>query len=106
MKKSYRLFELILAKEGLQYVTEYRFHPTRKWRADYAFIDANLLVEVEGGLWIGGRHNRPISMIKDFEKYNSATMIGWSILKFTPSQLNECATIDMIKEFVNQRIDK
>src|SRR6187551_2874790 len=30
-------------------VPEHRFHPTRKWRFDYAFPIAMLAVEIEGG---------------------------------------------------------
>ena len=31
-------------------VTEYRFHPERRWRADFAWPEKKLLVEVDGGV--------------------------------------------------------
>src|SRR5690606_39740371 len=37
-------------------VREYRFHPERRWRFDFAWPDLRVAAEVEGGIHIGGRH--------------------------------------------------
>jgi hypothetical protein len=37
---------------------EFRFHPKRRWRADFAHLPSRSLIEIEGGIWIQGRHNR------------------------------------------------
>jgi hypothetical protein len=34
---------------------EFRFHPTRKWRADFAHLESKTLIEIEGGIYINGR---------------------------------------------------
>jgi oligoendopeptidase F len=39
------------------FVAQHVFHPTRKWRFDFAFLDIFLAVEVDGGLYIGGAHS-------------------------------------------------
>lgn len=67
---------------------EWRFHPERKWRFDYAWPDKKIAVEVEGGVWSGGRHTRGAGFIKDMEKYNTATVMGWKILRCQPSDLS------------------
>lgn len=79
-------------------VMEHRFHPTRKWRFDWSWPEHRIALEVEGGLWIQGRHNRAPGMIKDFEKYNAAAALGWRVLKCTPQKLVSTETAKTIKE--------
>jgi very-short-patch-repair endonuclease len=66
---------------------EYRFHPVRRWRFDYAWVDAKLAVEVEGGTWQGGRHSRGAGYAQDAEKGNTALALGWRLLRYTPGML-------------------
>ena len=39
-------------------VPEYRWHPVRKFRADYALPLHRVLIEIHGGLWVNGGHSR------------------------------------------------
>jgi len=77
---------------------EYKFHETRKWRFDYAFPRFKVAIEVEGGVWTGGRHTRGSGFVKDMEKYNEAAKLGWRILRFTPSDLAKTSTFETIKQ--------
>lgn len=72
---------------GLTPVREHRFAPPRRWRFDIAFPDRKLAIEIEGGAWTRGRHTRGAGFIRDMEKYNTATLRGWRLLRFTPSQV-------------------
>ena len=69
--------------------TEFRFHPTRRWRVDYAWPDLKLAVEVEGGVFIpgGSRHSRGAGYRNDCEKYNEVASMGWGVLRFLPEQV-------------------
>lgn len=75
---------------------EYRFFPERRWRFDYAWPAFYVALEVEGGLWKYGRHNRPLGYIKDMEKYNQATWDGWRIWHCLPNQLCSVSTINAL----------
>ena len=86
------------AEHGLFPVAEYRFDDTRKWRFDFAFTDARVALEVEGGVWTGGRHTRGSGFVKDIEKYNRAAELGWRIVRTTPSELGMQETIDLLKK--------
>jgi very-short-patch-repair endonuclease len=66
-------------------VAELKFHPTRKWSADFAIPSAKLLIEIEGGAWSGGRHTTGAGFVGDMEKYNAATCMGYRILRFQPA---------------------
>lgn len=66
---------------------EYRFHPTRKWRFDIAWPIERVAVELDGGVYSGGRHTRGAGFVKDCEKLNEATVRGWRILRYTTDML-------------------
>ncbi len=83
---------------GLTCVKEFRFHNKRKWRFDYAIPEHKVAIEVEGGVWTGGRHTSPRGFLNDIEKYNTATLMGWKLLRTTPGQLFNVATFAMIQE--------
>jgi very-short-patch-repair endonuclease len=69
--------------DGTIAVPEYRFHFTRRWRADFAFVDEKVLVELEGGIFSKGRHTRGMGFHKDCDKYNEAVRHGFVVLRFT-----------------------
>jgi very-short-patch-repair endonuclease len=76
------LFAMHCKAYGLKPEPEYRFHPTRKWRFDFAFPDRMVAVEIEGGVWTGGRHTRGSGFVADIEKYNAAAALGWFVFRF------------------------
>lgn len=82
---------------------EYRFHPTRRWRFDYAFPAQKVALEVEGGVWTRGRHTRGAGFLKDAEKYNAAAVLGWRIIRVTPRQLCDLNTIKLLREAMPTR---
>lgn len=77
--------------------TEYRFHPKRKWRFDYCWPENKLALEVEGGVWTGGRHTRGSGFVKDIEKYNSACELGYRVIRCVPTDLLKEKTFELIK---------
>ena len=79
-------------------IPEHRFHPLRKWRFDWAWPDQMLALEIEGGVWVGGRHTSGAGFVKDMEKYNAATLLGWRILRVTPSQMKNGEAYDLIDQ--------
>ena len=88
------------AANGPKLVTEFKFCPTRRWRADFASIEKKVLIEIEGGIFGGGRHNRGLGFSKDCEKYLWAETNNWHVLRLTYPQLT-LETIEQIVRFVN-----
>ncbi len=82
-------------------VKERKFHDKRRWKFDFAFPKDRVAVEIEGGTWISGRHNRGSGFIKDMEKYNHAALLGWRVLRFTPQQVLDGSAIAFIKRVLD-----
>ena len=79
------------------WVREHRFHPTRKWRFDLAHPGVGLAVEVEGGIWSGGRHSRGAGFSSDCEKYAEALIAGWWVLRVTTDQVRNGQALSWIE---------
>ena len=68
---------------------EYRFHPIRKWRFDFAYPQEKIAIECEGAVWNRGRHTRGGGFINDCEKYNEATIMGWRVLRYSRQTIDQ-----------------
>jgi very-short-patch-repair endonuclease len=77
-------------------VPEFKFHPTRRWRFDYAWPDRRLAVEIEGAVWVNGRHTRGAGYLGDMQKYNSACVMGWRVLRYPPNGIDFAQIRDAI----------
>ncbi len=83
-----RFLKLWRLAGGPELEREYRFDPVRRWRADFAHLRARCLIEVEGGIWVNGRHNRAAGFNADLEKYLEAGLAGWRVFRLGPDQLS------------------
>ena len=84
----------------IEFEQEFKFHPTRKWRADFHLKGRKILVEVEGGIWSNGRHTRGKGYLGDLEKYNAATMMGYQVIRFSTEQVKSGKAIEQIEKMV------
>lgn len=76
---------------------EYEFHATRKWKFDFAFPEAKLAIEVEGGTKGKSRHTKHKGFSADCEKYNAAAMQGWMVLRYTTDMVTDGkASMDVV----------
>jgi len=84
------------------------FAPPRRWRFDFAWPDARLAVEVEGGVWsrragAGGRHNRGAGYLADLAKYNAAALAGWTLLRYTDREIRTGEAAQEIRRTLLER---
>lgn len=75
---------------------EATFHETRKWRFDFFWRPRALAVEVEGGIWVQGRHSRGAGFEKDCEKYNEAALMGIRVLRVTPGMIQSGQAVQLL----------
>lgn len=77
---------------------EYRFHPERKWRFDFANPRQIIAIEIDGGTWTAGRHTRGKGYERDCEKLNAATALGWRVFRFTTGMVKSGAMLATIQD--------
>jgi very-short-patch-repair endonuclease len=77
-------------------VLEYQFCPSRRWRFDFAWLSVKVALEVDGGIWVAGGHNRGAQIKKTWEKENTANLEGWHILKCEPKDVCKNETCNLI----------
>lgn len=75
--------EMALKHGGYNYVKELEFHPTRKWRFDFAIESLKIAIEYEGIISEKSRHTTITGMSADCDKYNEAQRLGWKVFRFT-----------------------
>ena len=82
------------------FVREHRFHPQRRWRFDFAWLDRMIALEVDGGIWIQGRHNRPSSMEANMEKHNEASILGWKTLNVSGAMVGDGRALAFVERIM------
>lgn len=81
-------------------IQEYPFHPTRRWRFDFAWPATKVAMEKEGVIYNkgGGRHQQKAGYEADCEKYAEALCLGWRVLRVTPKQIREGKAIRWLRQ--------
>lgn len=79
---------------------EFRFHPKRKWRGDFAWPELKIMVEIEGGEYSNGRHVRGCGFANDCIKTNEAQKLGWRVFRFTGTHVRNGYAIQFLEEIL------
>ena len=107
MKRQSKLeakLELILRGLKLNYVKEYRFHPTRRWRVDFYLPKYHIAIECEGGVYMPKSGHTSLKGFTDnARKYNELTLLNIKLLRFTTKDFEIPLSIyRIIKRAVNE----
>lgn len=78
-------------------VLEHRFAPPRKWRFDKCWPDRRIALELEGGTWHQGRHQRPVGFENDCVKYTEAAIRGWTVIRATKQMVEDGRALDLLR---------
>lgn len=85
-------------------VRDFKFHPTRKWRADFAWEKVKVICELHGG-GARGRHATVKGHAADCEKINEAQKLGYMVLQYTVTRLrNMGSVVDEVASAVKNRL--
>ena len=113
------IFEEYSSPNGKKIMEEQRIQPyfsTTHGRFFYArpiqghryrvkpFDSVRLAIEVEGGIWVGGRHINPIGFKNDMVKYNELAQYGIMLHRCEPNELLMADTIKKIGKIFGNSI--
>lgn len=92
-------------EKGLVLEEEFKFHPERGWRFDWAIASRKIAVEFEGGIYRphegqAGAHSTAALFTKDTEKYNWATVLGWRVIRVTA--MNYKTIFNFLNQLIKQ----
>lgn len=74
---------------------EYRWHPTRRFRADLAWVDRKFIVEVDGAV-----HRMKDKFARDIERHNLLIRAGYLYIRVTPAMVRSGEALQWVKEFL------
>lgn len=103
MKVSSQAFPDLCEANGLpRPEAEFSFHPQRRWRFDFAWEAQHVALEIEGNVWASvngtkSRHFHGKGILADMDKYNSAAILGWFVLRVTPKQFESGGVFELLK---------
>ena len=81
----------------LPWVREHRFDKVRRWRFDFALVEAKIAVEVEGvSPHKFTKHTSFKGYERDCEKYNAAAVQGWRVLRGTQAMVKSGKLMETI----------
>src|SRR5262245_44144892 len=75
----------------------------RNWRFDWAWPDARVALEIDGGGYVRGRHHRHAGFTEDCVKLNTAALDGWLVLRATPQQVADGSVWPWLRRALDQR---
>jgi very-short-patch-repair endonuclease len=77
---------------------QFRFHPTRRWALDYAYLAARVAVECDGDLWSAtSAHTRGQGAMRDREKGNELACAGWRLIRLTGEMLADGRALEYVE---------
>ena len=71
--------------------------PMRRWRFDFAWPQERVSLECEGGVWTRGAHTRGAHYTEDCEKYSSAAIRGWCVIRATGDMVKSGLAASLVK---------
>jgi very-short-patch-repair endonuclease len=88
------------------YVREFRFHKTRRWRWDFAFVKERIAIEINGGIASAKSGHRSMTgVLRDYEKINASMLEipPWRVLQVTPAQVKSGEALNLIELMLKRK---
>ena len=98
------LLEKYCKSLGMTLEKEFKYVPSRRFRADYCILEWRLLIEVVGGIYNGKAHGSITGIKKDIERLNLSTICGWQMIRILPEDFIKTQAIDILETWRKERV--
>lgn len=107
MTKAQDKLEFFLQHAGLgTWEPEYRFHPSRRWRFDWANTDLRVAVEYDGVMQRNQPGHLSVSgQMRDSEKTNEAQVLGWVVIRVNAKSIESGDAFRWIEQTCHMRME-
>jgi len=75
----------------------------RRFRWDFHILDTDLIIEVQGGLFIRSGHSTGVGIMRDGEKHNLAMLAGYRDLLVNKITINNLQALHWIQEAIDAK---
>lgn len=82
---------------------EYRFHPVRKFRADWALVGGKCLFEYEGLMRGDASHASIKGILRDIDKANLAQIRGYRLIRVTAKSIQDGSAFTLAEQALGLR---
>lgn len=72
--------------------------PGRKFRFDFCWREAKLLVEINGGTYTKAAHSTGGGIARDYEKIRLAQDYGWKVYPFDGKAVKDGTAIEVVRK--------
>ena len=72
--------------------------PGRKFRFDFCWREAKLLVEINGGTFTQGGHSTGGGIARDYEKIRLAQDYGWKVYPFDGKAVKSGEAVEVVRK--------
>lgn len=103
--KAVAIFDEFLERGGYGRVErEYRFHPTRHWRFDWALPDRMVAFEYDGLMRHGENqgHTSIGAVLRDVEKINEAQALGWDVYRVNAKTIHDGDAFVLVRRVLDE----
>ena len=85
-------------------IEEHTFHPTRRWRLDFCWLNEKIAMEYHGifGAHKAG-HQAMAKLMRDYEKSNEANLLGWTYLVITAQTVQNGQALQWLERALKLR---
>lgn len=93
-----------IALAGPRLEAQYAFHPTRRWKFDWAHPASRVAIEIHGGTWMHkSRHVSGTGFWGDRIKMNAALRLNWKVFELISDDLTNPRVYQEILDEIERR---